>query len=138
MAGFRRKRKIYKLDFTGTDYEGLEVRVGGLTTGEFLELIQVSAPSQSSTDNNETERMLKFLAQHIISWNLLDEEGQDVPTTFEGLLTSDLDLNQVIIGAWVEAISGASGPLEKPSTSGENMLVESIPMTALSSESLGS
>lgn len=139
MAGFRRKRKIYKLDFTGTDYDGLEVRVGSLTTGEFLELIQVSAPSQdNAAGNNETERMLQFLAKHIISWNLLDEEGQAVPTTFEGLLTSDLDLNQIIIGAWVDAIGGASGPLEKNSTSGESMLVESIPMTALSSESLGS
>lgn len=139
MAGFRRKRKIYKLDFTGTDYEGLEVRVGSLTTGEFLELIQVSAPSQDNSEgNNETERMLTFLAKHLISWNLLDEEDQAVPTTFAGLLTSDLELNQLIISAWIDAIGGVTAPLEKNSTAGENLLVESIPMTALPSESLAS
>jgi len=132
VSGFRRKRKVYKLDFTGTEYEGLEVKVSGLTTGEFLDLIRVTGSTGKEADSDATLEMLQMLAKHLISWNLLDEDEKPVPTTFDGMKTSDLALNMLIVDAWTTAVSGVSAPLEKPLISGETSPVESIPMEALS------
>lgn len=125
--GFRRKRKIYKLDFTGTEYEGLEVKVGGLTTGEYLELVGLSAPGEDGA--GETEKMLRFFSIHLRSWNLEDEEGAPVPTDFDGVKTNDLTMNMFVIGAWTDALAAVPEGTGKDSTSGEPLL-SSIPVEA--------
>lgn len=48
---FQRKRKIYGLNFEGTEYDGLFVKVQGLTTGEYLELVTLTG----STGEDESE-----------------------------------------------------------------------------------
>lgn len=125
MAGFRRKRKTYKLDFTGTEYEGLEVKVGGLTTGEYLELVGLSAPGEDGS--GETEKMLQFFSAHLHSWNLQDEEGAAIPPTFDGIKTNDLTMNMFIISAWTDALTTVPEETGKESTSGEKLL-SSIPV----------
>jgi hypothetical protein len=93
---FKRKRKVYKLDFEGTEYDGLEVKVRGLTTGEYLELVSLSAPGTEG-DAKETDGMLQLFASHLISWNLVDEDNNEpIPSTFEGIKTNDLTMNMFI------------------------------------------
>lgn len=128
--GFQRKRKIYKLDFEGTEYDGLTVKVGGLTTGEYLELIALSAPGVEGGED-ETSGMLKLLARHLKSWNL-EEDGEPIPTSFEGIKSNDLPMNQAIIAAWVAALSAVPEDTEKKSVNGiDSSLLESIPSQAL-------
>ncbi len=128
---FKRKRKVYKLDFSGTEYDGLEVRVRGLTTGEYLEIVSLSAPSGEG--DKETEGMLRMFANHLISWNLEDEEsGELVPTTYEGVKSNDFVMNMYIINAWTDAIASIPEKTEKKSNSGQPVPEASIPMTALS------
>lgn len=128
--GFQRKRKVYKLDFAGTEYDGLEVKVGGLTTGEWLELVGLSG-SDEDDGGKETERMLRFFADHLKSWNL-EEDGEPVPTTFEGIVANDLSMNMTIINAWTSALQSVSEETEKKSpvilNSGD---LESIPTESL-------
>lgn len=127
--GFQRKRKIYKLDFSGTEYDGLEVKVGGLTTGEYLELITLSAPGVESTED-ETSGMLRLLARHMKSWNL-EEDGEPIPATFDGIKSNDLPMNMAIISAWTNALSAVPEGTEKKSVTISSPLLDSIPVEIL-------
>lgn len=126
--GFQRKRKVYGLDFEGTEYDGLAVKVAGLTTGEYLELVALTGSAGES--ESETEKLLKLLATHLVSWNLQD--GPDpVPPTFEGLKANDLAMNMRIIDAWTDAMVKVSPATEKKSLAGDPSLVASIPTESL-------
>jgi hypothetical protein len=127
---FRRKRKVYNLDFEGTEYEGLQVKVRGLTTGEYLEIVSLSAPG--TEDSQETEGMLRMFANHLVSWNLIDDDTDaPVPTTYEGVTSNDFVMNMFIVNAWTEAIASLPEKTEKKLTSGDDSLVESIPTETL-------
>lgn len=126
--GFQRKRKVYRLDFSGTEYDGLTVNVRGLTTGEYLELVTLTGSNSES--NNETEKLLKLLSTHLVSWNLQDGE-ETVPTTFEGVSSNDLAMNMFIVNAWTDAMVNVPEETEKKSLPGDPQLVGSIPMETL-------
>lgn len=127
---FKRKRKIYNLDFEGTEYDGLMVKVRGLTTGEYLDLISLTAPEDEGS--KETEELLKLFASHLLSWNLEDDETEDaVPTTYEGVRSNDFAMNMAIVNAWTAALVSVPEKTEKKSDSGSPVLVESIPSQAL-------
>jgi hypothetical protein len=127
---FQRKRKIYRLVFEETEYEGLEVRVRGLTTGEYLEIVALSG--STSDEGNETEKLLKLFAKHLVAWNLQEEDsGEFVPATFEGVVSNDLAMNMYIIDAWTDAMAKAPASTEKKSLAGEPTLVASIPTESL-------
>lgn len=128
MAPFKRKRKIYTLDFSGTEYDGLEVRVRGLTTGEYLQIIQLSA--STAEGDRETEGMLRMFASHLVSWNLEDDD-EPVPTTYEAVTANDFVMNMAIISAWTEALATVPDKIEKKSSSGDLPLVASIPTETL-------
>lgn len=128
MAGFRRKRKTYLLDFSDTEWDGLQVRVKGLTTGEYLQIVSLSG--STAEDNKETEMMLRMLASHIVSWNL-EEDGEPIGTSFEEIKENDFLMNMAIVNAWVAAISSVPEDVAKKSISGSDSLVESIPTESL-------
>jgi hypothetical protein len=128
--GYKRKRKVYKLDFEGTEYDGLEVRVSGLTTGEYLDLVSLSAPGTEG--GKETDGMLQLFSEHLLSWNLIDDETDEpVPTTFDGIKSNDLRMNMAIVNAWTDAMVEVSAKTEKKSVTGDDPLVASIPMETL-------
>lgn len=125
---FQRKRKVYKLDFEGTEYDGLVVKVGGLTTGEYLDFVTVTASSDE--DENQTAAMIQMLADHLKSWNL-EEDGQPVPATLEGLKSNDLQMNMAVVRAWTASMGEVPEETEKKSVPGENLPLESIPTESL-------
>jgi hypothetical protein len=129
MAGYKRKRKTYRLDFSDTEWNGLEVRVKGLTTGEYLQLVQLSATSEEG--DSETEAMLKMFASHLISWNLEDDEGDPIGTSFEDIKENDFTMNMSIVRAWTDALASVPEKVEKKFTTGDAALVASIPMETL-------
>lgn len=127
--GYKPKRKIYHLDFTGTDYEGLRVSIRGLNTGQYMDLFQAKEEAQAGGETND---LLTIMAGQLISWNVEDEEDMPVPATLDGIKTQDLDFNLAIVNAWTTAMAGVSAPLEQSSTGGESSLAASIPMEPLS------
>lgn len=130
MASFKRKRKVYSLDFAGTEYDGLVVKVRGLTTGEYLDFI--SSTVAADGESGETEGTLLLLAAHLVEWNLEDEDSEEmVPATLEGIKTNDFRMNMAIINAWTDAMVSVPEAVGKKSGSGEPVLVESIPSQAL-------
>ncbi|NUO42430.1 MAG: hypothetical protein HOV82_10360 [Streptomyces sp.] len=117
--GYRPKRKIFALDFTGTEYEGLEASVRALTVGEELELNEMEfTPDQ----------VVKALVQRLVSWNVEDEQGQPVPTSYEGVCTQDGGMVLAILNALRQVNSGVPDPLPQSSPSGEPSPAASIPM----------
>jgi hypothetical protein len=126
--GYRPKRKIFNLDFTGTEYDGLEVTVRGVSTGQALDID--TAQNDSSDEGMRT--MLELLAAQLIDWNVEDDDGQPVPANLDGIRAQEIALNLAIINAWQTAMAGVPAPLESGSTSGEPSLVASIPTETLS------
>jgi hypothetical protein len=121
--GYRPKRRIYNLNFAGTEYEGLEVAARGMTVGEELEL-----DGQDLTG----DLIVRALANRLISWNVEDDNGEPVPTTFEGVCTQDGAMILAILNAVRQANSGVPDPLPETSPSGETSPAPPIPMAPLS------
>ena len=121
--GYRPKRRVYALDFTGTEYEGLQASVRGMTVAEELELDGVDM---------DADLIVKTLVKRLVSWNVEDDQGQPVPTTYEGVCTQDVAMILAMLDAVRKANSGVSDPLPQSSPSGEPSPVASIPMEPLS------
>lgn len=126
--GYRPKKKIYTLAFEGEEYEGLEVKIRGLNTGQVMDI------DAARTDGGDSAivAMLQLMAEQLVEWNVEDDEGQPVPTTFEGVRSLDIDFNWAVIDAWQTAAAGVKDPLDNDSTSTELSLVASIPTETLS------
>ncbi len=129
MAGFKRKRKVYKLDFAGTEYDGLEVRVSGLTTGEYLELVSLSGPTEEN--DHEAEAMIRMFQKHLISWNLLDENGKPLDTSYESVADNEFTMNTAIVNAWTAALANVPDETAKKLPTTDDSQVESIPTETL-------
>lgn len=127
--GFKRKRKIYKLDFAGTEYDGLEVRVTGLTTGEYLELVSLSGPTEEG--EREVEGMIRMFQKHLVSWNLENEDGSPIDTSYEAVSENDFTMNTSIVNAWTAALASVPDETAKKLPPIDNPLVESIPTEIL-------
>ncbi|WP_406418060.1 hypothetical protein [Streptomyces sp. NBC_01614] len=124
--GYRPGRRIYNLDFTGTDYEGLEVSMRGLTVGEELELDDLR-----STEGGG-RRVFELMTGLLQSWNVEDDQGQKVPATFEGVCSQDSTFIMTILTNLQTAASGVPDPLPQTSPTGGPSLEVSIPMEPLS------
>jgi len=127
--GYRPKQKIYTLDFEDPEFEGLEVRIRGLTTGQVMDIDAARADGGDAA----IVAMLQLMAERLVEWNVDHPvTGEPVPTTFEGVRSLDVDFNWAIIDAWQNAAAGVRAPLDEPSTSTEPSLVASIPTETLS------
>jgi hypothetical protein len=133
MAGYRRQNTIYNLTFP--EFEGLEVIVRGLSTGQMMQLWKAggNAKSKSKDDAaNGTEEMLKYFANALVGWNLEGEQAdgtwEKVPATLDGIKSQDLPFVLRIVEAWTDVMAGTEEDLGKDSSSGEKSLAESLPM----------
>lgn len=134
--GFQAKRKTILVQFQpGHEYYGLEVRLRGMSIGEYL-----SFTGYDGGDGETVAGLINRVGKHLISWNLEDEDTKEpVPATPEAVQQQDHQLVLAIANAFMEALQGVhkDDPLPQSSPSGEPSLVESVPMEALS-ESLAS
>ena len=127
--GYRPKKKVYVLEFEGEEFEGLEVKIGGLNTGQVMD---IDAARASGTET-AIVTMLRLLGDRLIEWNVdHPETSEPVPPTFEGVCSLDMDFNWAIVNAWQDAVAGVKAPLDETSTDTELSLVASIPTETLS------
>lgn len=128
--GYVPKRKIYNLAFEDPEMNGLEVRIRGLTTGQYMDVVSMKEQAESG---GETAELFEFMADRLVDWNILEDDGiTPVPASLDGLKTLDMAFSMAIVNAWTSAIAGVPAPLEQPSSGGEPSLVASIPMESLS------
>ena len=117
--GFRHQAKTFLLTFDDPELQGLEVRCSSLSIGEL---------------NDDDIKLFESFANHLISWNLEDENGDPIPTTLKAIEDyPDIDFVTSMANAWMNAVIGIDDELGKGSPSGEPFPEGSLPMEPLSS-----
>ncbi len=130
--GFTPPRTVYRLDFEGTDLDGLEVRMYGGNLGQafdFAGLVGVTERTATAEDVRLLLQQYAEIAGHLKSWNIDDARGEPVPADLEGK-TLELKHVQAIAEAWQRAQVDVPGPLPSNSPDGPPDLLE-IPMAAI-------
>jgi hypothetical protein len=129
-VGFKLIRKAYKLVFKGTEWDGLEVTVRSLSTGDQLQLeaARIARAAGGAGTEGATRELVEHLAGALIGWNAETEDGEPIPPTLDGLLDQDVDLALAIIAAWNRAMNEVPAPLSGTSSGGAPSVEASIPM----------
>lgn len=132
--GFTPPRKVFTLDFTGTELEGFEVKVASADLNTFLGLLSLAdkADAGGKESLDAINSLFEGFARLVRSWNLDDEDGQPVPVGVEGLRTLELGQAMHVIRAWIAAVSDVPAPLDQPSSGTGPLVVELPPMEPLS------
>lgn len=137
-GGFKRKTKVYELDFSGTELDGLTVTAKSAPIGLFMQIGQLADRLDGVGDADMTQilgvvnELVDTFAQVLVSWDLLDDNDQPVPASPAGLLTLEIDELMFLIGAWQTAAAAVPAPLPTASISGSPSLAGSMPMEPLS------
>lgn len=124
--GYKRKLKTYTLQFDTDDMAGFECVMRGLNIGEYLRV-----NGMGDADEETVPGLLDLFADKLVSWNLEDDNNQPIPANRESVHAQDLDFILTIAPAWINAVSGVSGPLEQTSNNGPQYPAVSIPMEPL-------
>jgi hypothetical protein len=127
-----------KLEFEGTQYEGLEVTMDSVSTGTVLDIMDQFETAKDG-DPAALRVLLDGFSVALESWNIEDRKsGQPVPATIDGLRTLDFTLAMAVIGAWIGSVASAPPPLPGSSPSGSPSPEGPIPALAALSSSLPS
>lgn len=127
MGKYKAQGTIFNLQFE--EHPGLEVRVGSCSLGAIMALGDQPDRARAGAGLAEVRELIDLFTSRLKSWNLVDEDEVDVPTTTAGLLNHvDVNLALEIVVAWSDALTAVPDSLGKGSTSGERFPEESIPM----------
>jgi hypothetical protein len=137
MQGYRKKRREFVLKFENEEFEGLEVRASSTSLGNLVDLMDLAEMDRASV-REEKERLMqlfeKFMAC-VKSWNLEHEIANDewiaTPLTVDGLLLHESDFVLDLVFAWMDGITGTSGPLGRKSDGGKPSEELELPMEPL-------
>jgi hypothetical protein len=129
--GYRPPSTGQVLDFTGTQYEGLEVTVDSVPVGMLLDIGDKAAAADKG-DVSQMRELFSLFASVIEAWNVEDRRGEPVQPTLEGLLSQDISFVMAVIGAWITATTSAPPPLPQASPSGVTSPEELTAAAALS------
>ena len=111
--GFRIPDKIAVITFEGTDYDGAEIRAKLNVNFKYFSEIQAAI----SEDSTNGLRVAELFGDHaLIDWNLEDDDGNPVPANAEGMTMIPVELVNLMVGHWAEAVSDIPDPLEKTSS----------------------
>ena len=136
MAGYKPKRTVYKLDFSATEYAGLEVAVRAGSIGDILGLQELASAGEMTAE--EARQLFAGFAALLVSWNVEDDDDKPVPATYEGVASQEPDFVKVIVTAFFANVAGAPPPLPGASDSGTTSAEVSTAALASSSRSLRS
>jgi len=113
MAKFKVEKRIGRMTFEGTSYDGLEVVTNLDISFKLLMEIQRLASSEDNKKILEANNL--WCTEVLRSWNLTDENDKDIPATMEGALEEvPAQLLAVIISKWAEHVVEPEANLEKP------------------------
>ena len=140
--GFKPKRTLYKLDFSGTELAGLEITARGSSMRELIEVLEGADQIADLQELDEKQdgakvagalrEMVAPFARKLVAWNLLDDDDEPVPASIDGLLTQELDFVTAVITAYGQAMTQAPPPLRAGSPSGASSPEGLAAMGALS------
>lgn len=129
--GFTPPTSLFVLDFPeGDELHGLTVKARSVSVGTFLELarLQDSASEGGQESLDAVNRLFDAFGGALRSWDLQDDDGQDVPADADGLRTLELRHAMSVISAWMGGMSQAPAPLAESSPAGAPSAVPLPPM----------
>lgn len=140
--GYTPRSTVYVLDFSGTEHDGLEVRMRATALGTLFdagELVGIAeridaAGASAIPAAEDVDRMVdqyRDLADHLVSWNVEIPAGTPVPATLDGLKKLELPLVNQIAQAWRTAMGQVAPPLPQSSSSGPLPDLSSVPMASI-------
>lgn len=105
-----------------SEFSGLEVRMKRLSVRQLLRIESLRDLRKDGT-TSEVEaafgEMLDLVGKGLLSWNLEDEAGDDVPAVRESLDDLDADMALTLIAAWASAAAAVPLASRKTSPTGE-------------------
>lgn len=120
--GYVPKRTLYKLDFSQTEYAGLEVTTKSAAMGVLLEVLELSDLFEQAgikaLDKKQLDVVFGLFAQVLHSWNVATDDGTAVPATKDGLLSQDPEFVMAVMSAWAAEMTQAPPPLPGEQSSG--------------------
>lgn len=127
--GYRKIPRIYTLEFQG-ELEGMIVRTKSVKFGR-MRKIMTMMDDDGRNDADVMETLANELSDVIVSWNLEDENGKEIPVSRESI--DDLEYEEVIaiVNEWLGALTGPDPDLGKDSSSGETFPGQPLTMEAL-------
>jgi hypothetical protein len=102
--GYRPKREAFKLDFSGTEHEGLEITARPVPMSVWLD----AATAAATQDGSSFRQVAATFAYALESWNVIDDDGQPVPADLDGLLSQEPSFVLAAIKAWVASMAGGA------------------------------
>lgn len=127
--GFRRVPTIYTLEFDG-EYEGLVVRMQSTSFGNVRRLFRL-LNDETAAELESIEGIIKLLADHIVSWNMEDAQGNPTPADESGLDDQDFPFIMDLSNRYLDQITGPDPELGKDSTDGGKFPGQPLTMEAL-------
>lgn len=124
------------LDFAGTKYEGLEVRLDEAPMGLLLKIMEdYSRLSGGDLDTATAAKVFRSMCENFAGvleeWNA-ERKGVPVPPTLDGLMSLGSTFVLDIVKAWMTGTAAPDEDLGKDSGSGETSPEELEQMAALS------
>lgn len=128
--GYKKRRRLYPLDFGGTLLEGLNMTMRGLTIQESLDLSTLQELAQAPEDVQRAKlaELFEFVAERIEEWDLEDDDGNRIEPSAQELMSWDAGDAFGLITAWQNAVQAVAAPLDQPSNDGIKLGAVSIPM----------
>lgn len=135
--GFTAPVEEYRLNFEDPKWAGLEVVCRGVSVQEMLDMTaweetrrDQSRPAEER--NAATVKLIDLFATALISWNLEDKKGNEIPATPANVWAQDISFIMLLLAVYRLTVAGVLPPLSEPSSDGEQLAEESIPMDVLS------
>lgn len=133
--------KTYKLEFdTGDELHGLTVRCKAIPMGSLISLMKQSTGMVEALKQGDftaadiasgkvdfslvmagidaTDESMRLFAESLLEWDLVREDGSEIPPTLEGIQELDQGFMQKLLDHWMQAIGGTAPGLGKDSASG--------------------
>lgn len=126
--GFRPEPTVFNLHFKDAWLNGLEVKIGCCSVGEFNSILATNPTTGEEVAAGNT-RVLKLFLKYLVEWNLesnVDGEWVPTPHTVEGCETHERSLIRVMLMTWQGAMAGVDDDLGKDSMSGDSSLEQSL------------
>ena len=119
--GFQIPRKTARLKFDGDEFDGMEIVCAADLT--FAEQQHLTNMREGVDDEGDLlkELLTWFADRCIISWNLLDGDGKELPVSGESFMGMPGWFGLKVLNGWSQAmkqLSEVDAPLDEPSKNG--------------------
>lgn len=125
MAGYKRERRVYVMEFADPEFEGLEIKVRSIPIRDLKYLLALDPESEDlKTRGDSINQLMCAFAEALVSWNMTDENDEPLPATLEYIESEDVDFIMLCITQWMQVISGVNdaSPLDENSQPGQPIL----------------